>query len=299
MRAQREPSARPGVGIAHGQEPGAHQRPSRPRPFPPARVPSLPPAPLPPAPLPRGARAQDELYGSSGAFTRTLKALRVGGRSGAAIFAELAAAGALQLRVLGRALPPAELARLHRASDLYASPYRGEGFNMPVLEAAACGLPLLVTAGGATDDFTRPAFALYARAERRVGETGADQGMEGRAVHLEPDAEHVAQLLLAAARDAVRGGGGGGGGDGDGDGDGAGGSGEDGDEEDGGSAGGEGGRRATERVPRGWMRRAGPAAARFVREEGLTWRGVAERLAREWEGEDEEGEVDVTSAPPA
>jgi glycosyltransferase involved in cell wall biosynthesis len=125
----------------------------------------------------------DALYGSSGAFSRTLKALRVGAAQtpGARLFAELSGAGALQLRVLGKALPPAELARLHRASDLYASPYRGEGFNMPVLEAAACGSPLLVTAGGATDDFTRPSFALYVRAERRVGETGADQGECARA----------------------------------------------------------------------------------------------------------------------
>jgi glycosyltransferase involved in cell wall biosynthesis len=130
----------------------------------------------------------DALYGSSGAFSRTLKALRVGAAQtpGARLFAELSGAGALQMRVLGKALPPAELARLHRASDLYASPYRGEGFNMPVLEAAACGSPLLVTAGGATDDFTRPSFALYVRAERRVGETGADQGECARAPRAPP-----------------------------------------------------------------------------------------------------------------
>ena len=37
------------------------------------------------------------------------------------------------------------------------------------------------------------------------------------------------------------------------------------------------------KLRRGWLARAGPAAARFVVEEALTWEGVAARLAREWE----------------
>ena len=42
---------------------------------------------------------------------------------------------------------------LYNIADLYISPYRGEGFNMPVLEAMSVGLPVLVSAGGSTDDF--------------------------------------------------------------------------------------------------------------------------------------------------
>jgi len=42
---------------------------------------------------------------------------------------------------------------LYNACDAYISPYKGEGFNLPPLEASACGLPILVTRGGPTDDY--------------------------------------------------------------------------------------------------------------------------------------------------
>jgi glycosyltransferase involved in cell wall biosynthesis len=45
------------------------------------------------------------------------------------------------------------LRHLYAAVDCYVSPYRAEGFNLPVLEAIACGTPVIVTRGGATDDF--------------------------------------------------------------------------------------------------------------------------------------------------
>src|SRR5204862_8049639 len=46
-----------------------------------------------------------------------------------------------------------EMAALYRACDVLVHPYRGEGFGMPVLEAMACGLPVIVTGGGPTDEF--------------------------------------------------------------------------------------------------------------------------------------------------
>lgn len=46
-----------------------------------------------------------------------------------------------------------EMAALYRACDVFVSPYRGEGFCLPALEAMACGLPVIVTDAGATDDF--------------------------------------------------------------------------------------------------------------------------------------------------
>jgi glycosyltransferase involved in cell wall biosynthesis len=52
-----------------------------------------------------------------------------------------------------------QVADLFRAADAYVTPYRSEGFNMPALEAAASGLPLICTEGGPTDDYTTPAFA--------------------------------------------------------------------------------------------------------------------------------------------
>lgn len=50
-------------------------------------------------------------------------------------------------------LPYSEVNRLFNIADCYVAPYRAEGFNMPVLESAGCGLPALVSEGGSTDDF--------------------------------------------------------------------------------------------------------------------------------------------------
>jgi predicted O-linked N-acetylglucosamine transferase (SPINDLY family) len=57
-----------------------------------------------------------------------------------------------------------QLADLYRCADLYVSPYRAEGFNLPVLEAMACGLRVAVTKGGATDDFFVPEAGVQIKA---------------------------------------------------------------------------------------------------------------------------------------
>ena len=54
---------------------------------------------------------------------------------------------------LGQSLSCKEMASFYQIGDVYVSPYRAEGFNMPVLEAAACGLPVICTRGGSTNDF--------------------------------------------------------------------------------------------------------------------------------------------------
>lgn len=59
----------------------------------------------------------------------------------------------------GQSLPLGEVARVYQAADCYVSPYYAESFNLPVLEAAACGLPVLCTAGGPTDDFVTDDFS--------------------------------------------------------------------------------------------------------------------------------------------
>lgn len=46
-----------------------------------------------------------------------------------------------------------ELNRLYNLSDVYIAPYRVEGFCIPVLEALAVGLPVIVPSKGATNDF--------------------------------------------------------------------------------------------------------------------------------------------------
>jgi len=80
-----------------------------------------------------------------------------------------------RMRYVGGSLGQADMARVYQVADAYVSPYTAEGFNMPVLEAAACGLPVVCTAGGSTDDFTTSDFALPVEADLMdmIGHGGA------------------------------------------------------------------------------------------------------------------------------
>ena len=90
------------------------------------------------------------------------------------------------IRLIDRPMTSADIARLFHASDAYVSPYRAEGFNLPVLEAMGAGLPVAVTAGGATDDFCTHDCALKIAAEIRQHEDG---------LHLEPELASVLKTL--------------------------------------------------------------------------------------------------------
>jgi len=67
---------------------------------------------------------------------------------------------ASSIRYVPHNLPQTALAGLYFASDAYVAPYRAEGFNIPVLDALAAGVPVIVTRGGATDDFCTTEYCL-------------------------------------------------------------------------------------------------------------------------------------------
>ena len=93
----------------------------------------------------------------------------------------------------GSQLSFAEIAEVYQAADVYVSPYLAEGFNLPVLEAAACGLPIICTAGGPTDDFTRSDFA------RRIESKFTTVAIEGETLFmLAPEWEHLTDLMQSA-----------------------------------------------------------------------------------------------------
>lgn len=87
------------------------------------------------------------------------------------------------------------MAALYGACDAYVAPYRAEGFCMPVLEAAACGLPIICTKGGSTDDFTTDDFRWGIRSTRK------DYAEHGYG--LSPDLDHLIDLMsrMVTARD--------------------------------------------------------------------------------------------------
>lgn len=98
----------------------------------------------------------------------------------------------------GETRPLADVAALFQIADCYLAPYRAEAFCMPVLEAAACGLPSIASGGGPTDEFADPSFSLRIQSEA-VDFPIADTGFMGR--ELIPDANHLAHLMAQVIRD--------------------------------------------------------------------------------------------------
>jgi glycosyltransferase involved in cell wall biosynthesis len=102
----------------------------------------------------------------------------------------------------GQSLTFAETARLYQLADAYVAPYRLESFNLPVLEAAACGLPIVTTAGGPTDEFTEPSFAF--RVESRQLD-GPRMSAHWRPRYFEPAIDHlVAHMERVITDDGFR-----------------------------------------------------------------------------------------------
>jgi glycosyltransferase involved in cell wall biosynthesis len=94
----------------------------------------------------------------------------------------------------GNDLPFEQMAELYRAADAYVSPYLANDFDLPVLEAAASGLPVICTAGGPTDEYTTDEFALRVAAQAQPSPQDPGSG----AVVLVPDLDSLVQQMNAA-----------------------------------------------------------------------------------------------------
>jgi len=105
------------------------------------------------------------------------------------------------IEVIDEELSPAALAALYRSCDVLVHPYRGEGFGLPVLEAMASALPVIVTAGGATDDFCDESNAWLVDA-RLVPVDNDEQGpSSGTYCWWEPDRSSLRACLRQAFTD--------------------------------------------------------------------------------------------------
>jgi glycosyltransferase involved in cell wall biosynthesis len=113
-------------------------------------------------------------------------------RKNLARLGEAARLAGLELRVVGAPgwgdvsvngswlgeLPDDELARLYRGALCFAYPSLYEGFGIPILEAMACGAPVVTSAGGATEEVAGGAAVLVdprdpAEIARGIGEAAA------------------------------------------------------------------------------------------------------------------------------
>ena len=125
-------------------------------------------------------KGQDNLYGSGGKLNKRLSA--VAEAQGVALEEILGG-----LRYIGDDFSPEKMADLYRVADAYVSPYLSEGFNLPVLEAIASGLPIICTAGGPTEDFCSDQFCLKIDSEL----TDYSQGRQ----FLSPNIYHLIYLM--------------------------------------------------------------------------------------------------------
>lgn len=100
------------------------------------------------------------------------------------------------ISLISGSLDQAQLRALYGVADAYVSPYRAEGFNLPVLEAMACGTPVIVTGGGATDDFCAEPLAV--RLPSRPGTKADEPAMFG--AFLVPDLDALTDAMTDVAR---------------------------------------------------------------------------------------------------
>ena len=88
---------------------------------------------------------------------------------------------------------PKHVAVAYQAADVFVSASHGEGFGIPIIEAKACGCPVLVADNSAQSDLTEPA--------ERVASVPY---LAGYGIWKRPSVEALADALASRYRDRVR-----------------------------------------------------------------------------------------------
>jgi glycosyltransferase involved in cell wall biosynthesis len=106
--------------------------------------------------------------------------------------------GAPEVRYGYGTMDPAGLGGLYTGCDCYVHPYRGEGFGLPIVEAMACGLPVVVTGRGPTLDYCTDETAYLVPAEETVfprEDWPTELATVEPATWFEPDLSSLRQLM--------------------------------------------------------------------------------------------------------
>lgn len=96
--------------------------------------------------------------------------------------------------LLNLEFPNHQLGMLYRSADCYVAPSRGEGWNMPLCEAMACGLPAIATDWGAHQEFFDESIGYPLRVKGKVPARGPNPYYRG-ARWADPDFDHLRHLL--------------------------------------------------------------------------------------------------------
>ena len=96
------------------------------------------------------------------------------------------------IRVVPSSQSLESMRQLYSAADCYVSPYRAEGFNLPVIEAIACGTPVIVSDGGATDDFCDLRTSLKVECDHVLN---TDRDLDIPGTHLEPRIDSLVEQM--------------------------------------------------------------------------------------------------------
>jgi GT2 family glycosyltransferase len=96
--------------------------------------------------------------------------------------------------LLNKEFPYYQLAALYRSADCYISAGRGEGWDMPLMEAMACGLPAIATDWGAHQEFVHEGNAYPLAVRGTIPAVAKCPYYEGFS-WADPDLDHLRYLL--------------------------------------------------------------------------------------------------------
>jgi glycosyltransferase involved in cell wall biosynthesis len=96
--------------------------------------------------------------------------------------------------LFNREFPHYQLASFYRSADCYISAGRREGWDMPLMEAMACGLPTIATDWGAHTEFVHAGISYPLRVKRTIPTVAKCPYYEGFS-WADPDPDHLRFLL--------------------------------------------------------------------------------------------------------